>query len=303
MSCKKPNWNWIFIFVPFLIVGWCCHFFNYAFDRTMALCDKEVPTVQFSIAQDCSSNAVLKLVSGDAIIAKIASSALTNREQIVKKEHDRFRAELTTWLSIFGLLTILVALITPIFSIVFQQKEFERLQILIDSQATAIQEVKAQQEELRRKHEEVTQAAEKVSNDIDSNDANFIEYTPSDMPNGLRNLLNQFKNIWGKDRIEEKIAAGIRLFNECDEKIGDAMAGDDYVGIRNCLNILNNANAYLGMRNLDEFREVFIRQMLLIRPLKHSNEEIITALEKGGIDGPIRGFYQKALSLQGGIPG
>ena len=307
-----------------IVICFCGIFFWVVFNRTMKQCDHETPVVQFSIANNTSSNAVSRIISSD-IAEKIAETALTDREHIVEREHTRFRAELATWLSVFGLLTILVTLITPVCSLVFQQKEFERLQKLIDSQAASIDEIKAQQteikaqqEEIRKNQKDITQVAKDVeeakgyvANVKNSTDANVQEEAEtglgetahSNRQDSLRGSLNYFKDIWGRDNLEDKISAGIRLFYECNAQISKAIANEDYDGLKNCLNVMNNANAYLGMRNLEEFREIFMQRMQSIRPLKHSNEEVVNTLKRGGLNGPITGFYNRSLGLQGGFPG
>jgi hypothetical protein len=315
---KSCSVNGVLVVVPIAVITFCCWFFLHVFNQTTTKRDYEasIPVLQFSIARDCSSNEVFKVVSNDTV-EKIVKEALTDREEIVEREHEKFRGELGTWLSVFGLLTILVTLIVPICGLLFQQKESDKLQKLIDEQSKSIEEIKAQhaemkaqqavmkaqQDEIRKKQDEVTNVAEKVSNDMDSNDANIAENTQTEKQDGLRSLLNYFKSLWGKESVEEKISAGIRLFDDCNKKISDAILDDDYDSLRNCLNVMNNVNAYLGSRNLDGFREVFSRRLQSIRPLKHTNEDVVQALEKGGLSGPITGFYNRSLLLQGGVAG
>ena len=160
------------------------------------------------------------------------------------------------------------------------------------------------QKEITQTAKQVEDARRDVINDKSSIAADLEEkHTQRECQDGLRSVLNYFKGLWGEDRLEEKISAGIRLFGACNTAITDAIENDDYDSLKNCLNVVNNANAYLGMNNVTEFREVFSQRMQVLLPLKHSNEEVVNALEKGGIDGPITGFYKKALSLQGGIHG
>lgn len=301
----KSTLNWMLVILTILVIGFCCFFFFYAFNKTMKQCDNNVPLVQVSIANDCTSNAVFQVLSHETINEKV-EAVLMAREPIVEREHNRFRAELATWLSIFGLLTILVSLIAPICSLVFQQKEFDRLQKLIDDQSKSIEDIKIWRMEIEHTAKQVASAKQEMDNEKASSDADRKEEEQRESPNphdDLRSLLRHFKEIWGVDKFDEKIVAGISFFVECNARITNAIANSDYDSLRNCLNIVNNANAYLGGKSVADFRLVFSEQMQQKRPLKMANDVVRKALKDGKIEGPIEGFYNSALNLQGGMPG
>ena len=299
--------SWILVGLPVFVLLVCIGFFWYVFSQTMAQSKQEVPLVQFSIANDCSSNAVVQVLSSDVVNRKV-EAALTIREQIVEKEHTRFRAELSTWLSIFGLLTILVSLIAPVCSLIFQQKEFDRLQKLIDDQSKSIEDIKMWRMEIEHTAKQVASTKQEMDNEKASTDADRKEEEQRGdaiFHDDLRLLLKHFKDLWGMDKFDEKIVAGIRFFDECNARISSAIDKNhpNPDALKECLNMLNNARAYLGMGNLAEFRIRFSQRMQEEHPLKNSNDEIVSALKEFNIDGPITGFYSSALALQGGIPG
>lgn len=285
----------ILAILPIGIIGYCCWFFWYAFDRTMAQVDHEVPVVQFLVPNDASTNHVLYSVS-KCIMTEITEKALTDRKQIAESEHTKFRAELATWLSIFGLLTMLVALIAPVCGLVFQRQELDKVQKSID-------DIRARQIEINQTAKHVKDVEGEVYNTKASSDADREEDEKRENQDNLRSLLNSFKSIWGIDKTAEKIYAGIKLFEECNTTLNTAIDHKEYERLAKCLNILNNANAYLGMKNLAEFRAAFSFEMEKKRPLKVSNEAVAKALDDGHYDGPIKGFYNSALNLQGGMPG
>ena len=116
-------------------------------------------------------------------------------------------------------------------------------------------------------------------------------------------MLYDFKILWGAENEERKIQSGINLFEECDREIDAALKSNDIDRLVKCINILNTACAYIGTRNLESFKPIFVARLKEERPLKHRNDMVVQALKSAGHDGPIKGFYNSALSLQGGIPG
>lgn len=289
------------VLLPVGVIAFCCWFFCHVFDRTMTQSDKGPSVVQISFEENCATNAAVHTMFKDRV-TEIISDTLTDRAKIAEKEHDRFRAELATWLSVFGLLTILVTLIAPVCSLVFQQKEVDRLQRLIEGQARKYEEI----EKKVRMAEDAKAEAVNVADAI--KDINEPKILDNLNPNGiqpdmkLKSMLYDFKILWGGENEERKIQCGLFLFEECDKAIDRALNSNNVESLVNCLNILNAVSAYMGTRNLERFRPHFLARLQEERPLKHSNDTVVQALKTGGYTGPITGFYNSALNLQGGVP-
>ena len=93
----------IYRIAPLLILGFCCTFFWHAFESTRVhVCDNQV------FVED------IRNAHGNL------PQLLLDKERIVRKEHEAFRAELGTWLAVFGLLSILATIMVPVATHKFQ---------------------------------------------------------------------------------------------------------------------------------------------------------------------------------------
>ena len=306
----------ILVALPILVIGYCCWFFTFAFNKTIKQCDNETPLVQVSVENDCAKKAVLRLLCKDSVKDKVGA-ALTERERIVENVHTRFRAELATWLSIFGLLTVIVSLVVPVCAHLLQQREFQE----------EIKNVKSLLEKTEKKYDDnfskmenrykeiltkVDMAEKAKTEAIDAKSAAENAAAAAEGPeetesvanpvsafpwsdSNLKSKLYNFKILWGAGKVEQKIQAGISLFEACDKAIGEALEEKDEDKLVKCINILNNVNAYIGTRNLEYFRPLFITRLKEKHPINHSPDQVEAVL-KGRL--PQSGFYNTIWELQ-----
>ena len=110
----------LIVVIPVLVVAFCCWFFYYAFEKTHSGEKVDVPTVNVFMGTNVNAKSLEAVFCGERYQSQL-KLALESREAIVRAEHDNFRAELSTWLSIFGLLSILATISVAAFSYACQQ--------------------------------------------------------------------------------------------------------------------------------------------------------------------------------------
>lgn len=277
------------LMLPIGVIVFCCWFFSNVFDRTMAVCDSDVPLVQITVASDVHSNLVMRVLRKEDL-KKTIYEAIENRNSIVQKEHDRFRAELATWLSIFGLLSILATLIVPVCSYHIQHSELEKLEGKIDYIENARREVKSASEDVKDAKDNYISV---MSADAES----------EDMESGvgeLRDELRMFKMMWGAGKNGAKIDAGIKVIRGCSDGIKNAIEENDVELLRECLNILNNVSAYLNQSAVTQFKKEFVLELSKVKPLADHSKDVQNLLSK--LDAHkcsiYMGFYSHMLDLQ-----
>ncbi len=312
---------------PIGVIVFCCWFFRHVFDRTMAQCENESSVVRFSFEENFSTNVAFHTISKDRL-KEIISEALTDRAEIAEKEHDKFRAELATWLSVFGLLSIIATLVVPVCAYLLQQREIEKVQFMQEEQKKSMSELKgmidAQAMKFVDMEKKVSKAEEAKTAALNSAETaksvaldaaeaakseakNIIGATERPSESGtldtniwsdvaLRSMLYEFKLIWGTENLERKIQAGITLFEECSKEIGEALNSGDKGKLVKCINILHNVDAYIGTRNLEKFRPRFVRRLQEKRPIQHSPEQISKVLDN--CYSPQLGYFKKIYDLQ-----
>ena len=279
--------------LPVGVISFCCWFFWTAFDRTMSRNSTTAPALQILTVANSYSNVVWKIVKQDEALREI-EKALSDRTKIVREEHDCFRAELATWLSVFGLLSILATLIVPICGHLLQIKEVERLQTLLLEQEAKTEEIKKELAKIVDSRQAVDNSTAAISEFAEA--SHNLKTSETD----LRGFLFKFKTIWGRDRVDEKIEAGLKLFTECDERITKAIGKKDYDEIVRCVDTLNSACAYLGGKSLQEFKPSFCRKLRQMKPLKNDVEDVNRILKENH-EGPRLGYYKAAMQLQEGV--
>lgn len=299
----------VFILLPISVIGFCCWFFSHAFNCTMAQCTQRVSPVQILAQSTGASNEVVNALTTSPV-QQVIKEALTDRSMIAEKEHDKFRAELATWLSVFGLLSILATLVVPACAYLLQQKEFDKLQKILDNQREAMEnlkkdvkemqddmqsEVKVAKKEINIAKSEVTNTAEALRDSIEEEcTANNGCFGDNDS-DSLKTLLYKFKMLWGDENIEKKLQAGLELFEACNKEIDKAIEENNPDRLSRSINMLNNANAYLGTSNLYKFKPLFVDRLKDNRPLTHSFEKVNEIIKDKH---PQAGFYQSVLKLQ-----
>lgn len=136
--------------MPLLVVGYCCVFFWHAFEASRVGCGERVNGSVSGLAM-CGTNIVVS-VSDLNLLKTGMTEIMTNRENIVKAEHASFRAELGTWLSIFGLLSILATIVVPVATYKFQSMAGEEER---RKQALAVANVRRESSGLQKKIDSV----------------------------------------------------------------------------------------------------------------------------------------------------
>lgn len=130
--------------MPLLVVGYCCVFFWHAFEASRVDCGERANGSVSGLAR-YGTNIVVS-VSDWNLLKTGMSEIMTNRENIVREEHVSFRAELGTWLSIFGLLSILATIMVPVAAYKFQSMAGEDVR---RKQASAVMNIRRDTEHLQ----------------------------------------------------------------------------------------------------------------------------------------------------------
>lgn len=303
--------TWVTVIAIFV----CIAFFITAFFITRPNRDNIRPVVCVTVASDAGANAITNHVMYSECYQEKLKTILHDRESIVTAEHERFRAELGTWLSIFGLLAILATIMVATFSFACQQaslkdekddvkrqfkeldERFEKLKLDLESEykekkgqivnagAAAVTEIRG----------ESSATSEMVSNDATWQN----ELVP------LQNKSTEFIKMWSRSRrdceggrFDEKIELGISTLKDFNALIDKRLATKEMLG--EILNKLNVFNIYLGQRTVrdSEFYDKFLWRMRQDRPLSVPPDEVEKALE-GFENGAIRaGYYMKLYKLQ-----
>lgn len=156
-----------------IVLSWI--FFVVAFFMTNYNSRHEVPYFNVNICgtTNITQNAVSDMVH-EVMYSKEYQKKLkrivSDRERIVKREHDQFRAELGTWLSIFGFLSILATIMVSVLSFACQhlslKGEKDEISASLNKLSTEQEEEKKQLEEAKMQVSEAKAQVVKVRKQV-----------------------------------------------------------------------------------------------------------------------------------------
>lgn len=285
---------------PLLVVMFCCWFFVYAFKVTN----------QYSVAIDdhlrlptCTQDSPITNFNC-LIISKIDSLERKVQEKVVRVssvEHDRFRAELGTWLSIFGLLSIIAMIVVPVATYKAHYKDLEE----------KIQKLSSKYNKQKSKSEE-------IQNQIDNQEATsnetigFIEAqrdsgSAGDMYEFLNacrlrrvKLFSDLKDIKGEKDVNFIVNQVAELLEKIDQKV--LKMSDDIGILKLALNILNSINMSLGIKVSRDtgFSQSLEKKLKEEKPLTLSPAKIEEKLRDlpENLLGIYKGYYNALYSKQ-----
>lgn len=281
------------------VVAFCCWFFYHAFDTTIQARSFDVPTVNVFVGTNVNAKVVETVLCGERYQNQLRS-ALESREAIVKMEHDNFRAELGTWLSIFGLLSILATISVTAFSYVCQQaslkSEKEEIKKTLEKEKEEIKkkleerlsELKANLEnEFKAKQDEVGNVGSVAVTEIRES---ALESPVEDGPESSEAWVGELKSVQDESRMfikmwvkandpekpfDEKIKMGIEVLTKFNELIKKHLNNAEVeIEILKKFNLLN---IYLGQGAVktSEFFELFVQELMEKKPLKVSYDAVM----------------------------
>lgn len=305
------------------VVAFCCWFFYHAFDTTIRARSFDIPTVNVFVGTNVNAKVVETVLCGERYQNQLRL-ALESREAIVKMEHDYFRAELGTWLSIFGLLSILATISVTAFSYVCQQaslksekeeikKTFEKEKEEIKKKFIELEErlskLKANlEDEFKAKQDEVGNVGAVAVTEIRESALESPVESSEAWGEELKSVQDEsrmFIKIWAKAKgpegpFDEKINMGIEVlkkFNKLIEKYRNNAEVE--IEILKKFNILN---IYLGQGAVktSEFFELFVQELREKKPLKVSYDAVMGSLKDHETGSLIAGYYGHVYKLQEG---
>lgn len=316
--------------IPMLVVAFCCWFFYYAFERTCSREKSDIPTVNVFLGTNVTAKTVETVLCGEKYQSQL-KVALESREAIVRAEHDNFRAELGTWLSIFGLLSILATISVAAFSYVCQQASLrsERDEIKktleggkedVEEKFTnfenRLSELKDNLEkEVRAKQDEIGNVGVAVVSEIMgesplvTSDADESPQVWGDKLKSVQDESKLFIKMWAQKPLKDergpfdkKIRTGIRVLKKFNELIKNYIGNAEVM--TEILKKFNLINIYLGQEAVktSEFYGQFVQELKERKPLKVSYAEVKKCLKDNDKATLIAGYYGRGVyELQEGL--
>lgn len=159
---------WIFFVVAFFITN-----YNSRHEVPYFIVNIVGPT---NITQNAVSDIVHEVMYSREYQHKLKTT-ISNRERIVKQEHDQFKAELGTWLSIFGLLSILGTIMASVLTFACQhlslkgEKDeiyaaFNKLDVEQEKEKKQLEEAKTQVEEAKTQVAEIGKQVTEIKSQV-----------------------------------------------------------------------------------------------------------------------------------------
>lgn len=306
--------------VAIVVVLYCCWFFRYAFDKTHMSETFGVPTVNVCVGTNVNEKMLETVLCGERYQNQLRS-ALESREAIVRMEHSNFRAELGTWLSIFGLLSILATISVTAFSYVCQQaslkSEKEEIKRTLEKEKEEIKKKFIELEkhlsklkvdfenEFKAKQDEVGNVGAVAVTEIKESS---LESPAEDGPESsgawvgeltsVQNKSRMFIRMWAQKPLkdtggpfDEKIKMGIEVLKEFNKLIKKYLNNAEVeIEILKKFNLLN---IYLGQGAVktSEFFELFVQELKEKKPLKVSYDDVMGSLKDHENGSLIAGYY------------
>lgn len=307
--------NKIMEWLPVVAIAFCMMFFVVAFWITRPNRGYLVPAVSVTVASESMADSVTNNVMYSSEYQQKLKTILEDRESIVKAEHEQFRAELGTWLSVFGLLAILATIMVSAFSYACQQASLKDEKDDVKRQFKELDErfekLKSDLEaEYKEKKGQIDNAGDAAVSEVREERSSMSEVVPKDATwqNDLvpvQNKSKDFIRMWSRrrsdfkgGRFDEKIELGISVLKDFDAIIEKYLA--DVEAESEILNKLNLFNIYLGQRAVREsdFYDEFLGRMRRVRPLSVPCDKVTEAVERSE-NGALRaGYYAKLYKLQ-----
>lgn len=286
----------VFGVMAFGVVVFCCWFFLHAFDKTMAENHCSDLNLSVNVSSNCchaciSSNTVDFCLYGSEGVEKLRE-IMTDRERICNYEHDRFRAEMGTWVAIFGLLSVLVTVIVGTCSYMFQQRSLkdEKAEIFAKIEDKVKAGLSSISEQVNHGSEslESTAAASAASVSVVATSvATLSEEEASDGSSNsadkaldkIQGYFTKFVKMWPtyahtnserEQTFSKKMNLGIKVLRMLNEHIRNNSGRD----LAPWLGLVNGINVYLGQVKKSDFYDRFVEQIREEKPLTETVEII-----------------------------
>ena len=283
---------------PLIIVFFSIWFFYHAFEVTHSCStvsnDLQLPQLN-QLGVDTNLN--YQIIAKVDFLARQVQEKVANISSV---EHDRFRAELGTWLSIFGLLSIIATIVVPVATYKVQYGTLEKkMKKLIDQ------------------YDKQKEKAEEIQSQIDSQEARssesiaFMETTTSTDGKSYVELLNQcrirkaelFKIGIGSFKhkeVSQKAEQTVGMLKEINEEVLCKTSNLDVLKL--ALNIINSVNMFLGTKTAQDsgFTQSFMEELVAKKPLSVQPADMdkrLRGLPKNLVS-IYRGFYNTLFSKQ-----
>lgn len=313
------------------VVVFCCWFFDHAFGTTIQARSFDVPTVNVFAGTNVNAKVVETVLCGERYQNQLRS-VLESREAIVKMEHDNFRAELGTWLSIFGLLSILATISVTAFSYVCQQASLK-------SEKEEIKKtLETEKEEIKKKFTELEKRLSKLKvdfeNEFKTNLENEFKAKQDEVGNvgavavteiresalespvesseawgdeleSVQDESRMFIKMWAQKPskvtggpFDEKIKKGIEVLKKFNELIKKYLTNAEAeIEILKKFNLLN---IYLGQGTVksSKFFCAFVQELREEKPLKVPYDNVKECLRDYDNGYLIAGYYGHVYKLQ-----
>ena len=316
----------------FIGVILCIVFFVVAFWITRTDEKYQVPILNVTVASNVDAETITNDVRFCESYQEKLKTILQDRESIVNGEHEKFRAELGTWLSIFGLLAILATIMVAALSYTCQQSsikdERDRLLIEFDGLQENFETYKESLSgQFKRFKDDMadlaTQHVDKIDNEgavaeseniVKNLNENDDEGNRVDLDYGIENeFMNvqdeckRFVRLWppasvstksAVERFSDKIDAGIKCLRRYDSlllKCKELRVPS--IKIKKIVCKMHLIKIYLGQNVRSDFYELFILALRREKPLTITPGEIEEMLV-GLQDVNIVGFYKSLYDLQ-----
>ena len=300
----------------------CMAFFVIAFSMTRSNEKYLVPTVNVTLASDANVTNITNNVFFSERYQEKLKTILHDRETIVKMEHEQFRAELGTWLSIFGLLSILATIMVVSLAYTCQQTslkyertefrdEFNRMKkeifALVDKGGRDIENLASQQSGVMD-----YQNRSRQEDDVKTLRDASAEKLKEDSLEEVQEECKKFVKIWphirgnvicDHDLFSEKTDAGIkvlqaynRLLKACKGREDKKNAGEE---MKTILCKMHLVSIYLGNVKDTDFYKSFVMALKKSKPLELTYDEVKDILNSSTGDmAIIAGYYRGLHSLQ-----
>lgn len=305
----------VMFWLPLAGIFFCGVFFWYVFTETRPKDNVMVPTVNVTVASGVDATAVTNNVFFSKSYQEKLEKILRERESIVAAEHERFRGDLGTWLSIFGLLAILATIMVAALSYTCQQvslkeeragirEELERMKAEI--RALALSEQKAFSSDASqvngvRKFELLGGDGSQMTDD---QNVSVVENSSETDFESAQNECKKFVKMWPtvsgntkspEEMFAEKVEAGIKVLCQYNELLLKSQGPET----KEMLEKMHLISIYLGQVRETDFYRLFVSALKERRPLTLANEVILDKLESCDCNkAMIAGYYRHLYGLQ-----
>lgn len=300
---KQGRLDWListsYKLAPLIVVLFCVWFFVHVFENSQH--QKPTSCDVFHIEASSLSN-LSQNERNDLNVAIVSLTKAVNEkiDKVSSIEHDRFRAELSTWLSIFGLLSIIATIVVPVATYKAQygalEEKLRALDELYDKQKTQSDEIQSQIDDQDARSSESLAFSQ---NDAKSGDVSYEVLNKCRMEKAEA---FSFKIDAGME-FGESIKARAKKTIEILQKINDCVLtkSNDAEILKLALNIINSINVFLGTRVSREsgFSNEFLKIHKERKPLTILQDEMENRISNLLPDqaGIYKGFYN-ALYLK-----